>query len=279
MAGIVLKGQITASMLRLQLATKSRQLAVSEGLLHDLTTGSTPSVIFGRDASGRHGNFHPASYRSICANSAWARRLTKVHTASRKALPRTDWRWMELDSANSSDALLMNIFCHPHVFRTGLVYALLGIDRGKPDFGFKPKVPLLGNKADRTEIDMKLDCLLVEAKLTESGFQNTKVEQLRRYRDIETVFDVRELPQEGGCVRGYQLIRGALAAYASNASFCVLSDARRIDLIEEWYRVMSAVCCRDFRWKLKILTWQELAAALPRSLQQFLEAKYDIIPN
>lgn len=280
MSGSAADSRLTASMLRLLLGTRNRQLAVSQGLLHDLTTGSAPSIIFGRDERGRHGNFHPASYRKICQNPAWAHRLTKVHTASRRAMPRADWRWRELDCANSSDALLMSIFCHPQVFRTGLVCAMLGVDRGsKPEFGCKPRVPLLGNKADRTEVDMKLGGLLVEAKLTEASFQNTTVEQLVRYRDFETVFDLRELPRRGISVRGYQLIRGALAAYAGNASFCVLCDARRVDLIDEWYAVLSAVCCPDFRWRLKILTWQELAAALPLTLQRHLEVKYDISPD
>jgi hypothetical protein len=49
---------------------------------------------------------------------ARARRLTKVHTESRKALLTTGWRWMELDCANSSDALLMNIFCYRRTVAT-----------------------------------------------------------------------------------------------------------------------------------------------------------------
>src|SRR6266404_5841357 len=49
-------------------------------------------VIFGRDEQGRHGNFHPASDTSICSNPAWLRRLTKVHTASRRSRARKDWQ-------------------------------------------------------------------------------------------------------------------------------------------------------------------------------------------
>jgi hypothetical protein len=70
-----------------------------------------PSVIFGCNESRQHGNFYPASYRNICAHPEWARRLAKVHTGSRRASPRAGWRWRELDCANSSDALLMNVFC------------------------------------------------------------------------------------------------------------------------------------------------------------------------
>ena len=51
--------------------------------------------------------------------------------------------------------------------------ALLGIESNAvPEFGFKPRTPLLNDKHDNTEIDMKIGELLVEAKLTESDFQS-----------------------------------------------------------------------------------------------------------
>jgi hypothetical protein len=75
----------------------------------------------------------------------------------------------------------------------------------------------------------------------------------------------------------YQLIRNVLAACASQCSFCVLHDARRPDLKEEWFRVMAAVRHAELRARLKVLTWQELAAHLPGKLQAFLDAKYGIV--
>jgi hypothetical protein len=69
-----------------------------------------PTVIFGPAESRQHGNLYPACYRNICANPEWAHRLAKVQTGSRSARPRA-WQWRELDRANSSDALLMNILC------------------------------------------------------------------------------------------------------------------------------------------------------------------------
>jgi len=50
--------------------------------------------------------------------------------------------------------------------------------------------------------------------------------------------------------------------------------ARRRDLITIWYSVLSAVHYPSFAWRLKLLTWQELASVLPKDLQQFVEAKY-----
>jgi hypothetical protein len=184
-----------------------------------------------------------------------------------------------LDSCNSSDALLMSIFCHPDVVDQPAVRALLGIEsKTVPEFGFKPRTPLHNGKHDNTEIDMKIGELLVEAKLTESDFQFAGLGLISRYRDLEAVFDVSELPTRNGKYCVYQLIRGALAAYAAGCSFCVLCDARRPDLVESWYRIMRAVGPFELRCRLKLLTWQELAFVLPADLRQFLSAKYGIFP-
>ena len=147
-----------------------------------------------------------------------------------------------------------------------------------PQFGFRPGIPLRSGKTDRTEIDMKIGDLMVEAKLTETDFQTAPARMIERYRDLEDVFDPRELMMSGDVVRCYQLIRGVLAAQATGGSFCVLCDARRSDLIENWYAVMRAVRSCLLRCRLQLLTWQELAAVLPKSLQRFLTAKYGITP-
>jgi hypothetical protein len=76
---------------------------------------------------------------------------------------------------------------------------------------------------------------------------------------------------------GYQLIRNVLATHATGSSFCVLHDARRPDLREEWFEVLAAVKSAELRVRLKVLTWQELAALLPEALQEFLDWKYGIV--
>jgi len=76
----------------------------------------------------------------------------------------------------------------------------------------------------------------------------------------------------------YQLIRNVLAASAHGYSFCVMHDERRPDLREAWFSVMAAVNSADLRVRLKVTTWQELAALLPEELQQFLDLKYGIVP-
>jgi hypothetical protein len=367
----------SASLLRRDLNARAHKFAHEQKLRHEIAPGpnrdTDPLVIFGRSDLGPHANFHPASDRAISANPAWLRRLSKPHTASRRSRARNDWPWRELDSAVSSDALLMNIFCHPRVFngRTldPAVANLLNVDRtAQPRFGINPRVPLrttrkgrsknpselsgsVSTLTDRTEIDLRLDNLFLEAKLTESNFQTAPPRLIERYRDLETIFDSNHLPRKTlytaafhppvedysqlepeseieadvslsneasisrfvipseaqraksrnprislealpisneaqaspnrpkparSVIVGYQLIRNVLAAYAAEASFCVLCDARRHDLIEIWYAVLSAVHYPTFATRLKLLTWQELATVLPKDLQQFLEAKYGI---
>jgi hypothetical protein len=249
------------------------------GSVHELTAGEMPSVIFGCNESRQHGNFYPASYWNICANPEWVRRLAKVHTGSRAARPRAGWRWRELDCANSSDALLMNIFCYRRTLSNPALSSMLGVPSGLvPQFGFRPEIPLCSGRTDRTEVDMKLGDLMVEAKLTETDFQTAPARMIKRYRDLGEVFDSGELMMSGDVVPGYQLIRGVLAAYATGGSFCVFCDVRRPDLIENWYSVMRAVRSCVLRCRLQLLTWQELAAVLPKSLQKFLAAKYGIVP-
>jgi hypothetical protein len=256
------------------------RFAAAHGLVYQRTDGAVPSVIFACGEDGGHGNFHPRAYEAICSRAEWKRRLAKVHTAHKRMRARADWRWMELDCANSSDALLMNVFCHPGVVECTGVRATLGIAAGAvPEFGVKPRTPLEGGKRDNTEIDMRLGDLLVEAKLTESDFQSARMALVERYRDLRDVFDVEELPVCGGRVMGYQLIRGTLAAHASGSSFCVLCDARRPELVEIWYAVMRAVRSFEMRCRLKLLTWQELAGVVPGELREFLAEKYGILSS
>jgi hypothetical protein len=262
--------------LRRELSVRGQQIAIATGSLHELSAAETPSVIFGCNENHEHGNFYPASYRNICANPAWSRRLAKVHTGSRRASPRAGWRWKELDCANSSDALLMNIFCCRRRVVHRALCSILGVRTGlMPEFGFRPGIPLRNGKMDQTEIDMKLGDLLIEAKLTEADFQTAPSKMIERYRDLDEVFDPREFTMSG-VIHNYQLIRGVLAASATGASFCVLCDARRPDLIENWYLVMRAVTSCVLRCRLKLLTWQELAVVLPKSLQKFLSVKYGV---
>ena len=120
----------------------------------------------------------------------------------------------------------MNIFCYPGITRRKPLCALLGVKPGeRPQFGVRPGTPTVNGRADRTEIDMALGHLLVEAKLTEAGFQKARPDLVLRYEDLDTVFHVAELPSADGVFDSYQLIRGIMAAYHLGMSFVVMQTA------------------------------------------------------
>ena len=268
--------RLSAAELRRELS--ARNLVLAEHVPHESTYGTVPSVVY-YEIDGAHGNFLLPSYRRICASAEWSRRLKKCYPASRR-LPRSGDRVRrELDCANSSDALLMNIFCYPGVTRRKPLCALLGTRPGlRPRFGVRPDTPLISGRADRTEIDMALGHLFVEAKLTEADFQSARPDLVRRYKNLDTVFDVDELPWAGGGFSSYQLIRGVLASHHHRSSFLVIYDGRRVDLAEACYQVWRAVRTSELRSRLATLTWQELSSALPRALQRYLASKYGIYP-
>ena len=213
----------------------------------------------------------------------WRIRLAKVAPLGRRTLPATErGLWMELDTCTSSDALLMNIFCHPAIsakaaLREGRVCSLLGVEPGSSlCLGYKARVPLINGRFDRTEVDLRIGNLLIEAKLTEGDFQSASQSSLLAYRDFPEVFDRAHLPKTRDRYLSYQLLRNVLAAFALGCSFCVLVDARRPDLAEAWHAVMRCVRPVKLRTELGILTWQELAGAAPKTVQTFLAAKYGI---
>jgi hypothetical protein len=314
-----------AAQLRQELILRNRAYARERA--HVESYGSAPVIVY-EPENGLHGNFFGAAYTAIAANPDWLRRFDKVHAQAARSLPKPQLdparRWCELDSSMSSDALLMNVFCAPGVADSPAVRNALGIEiDAVPIFGWKARVPLTDGRFDRTEVDMRFGSLLVEAKLTEVGFQTRAAAIVEAYRDFDTVFDRDRLPrveiptsrwlrasefpennsQEFESIvadpalvssllsnidsvfrppgdpgyAGYQLIRSVLAAFATESSFCVIHDERRPDLREEWFEIMAAVKSASLRVRLKVLSWQELAALLPVALQDFLDVKYGIV--
>lgn len=240
---------------------------------HETTYGSIPSVLFQDGA-----NFHPASYKRILASPAWAKRLDKTYTASSRVVRGHERTRAELDCAVSSDALLMNIFCHPQTLRSKRLQALLNLEPGmQPDFGVRVRTPLRDDYEDRTEMDLRLGDLLIEAKLSETDFQTARPDLLARYEAFEDIFDTEALPRSRTLFRGYQLLRGILAAHHADARYTVLADSRRPDLRDQFFAVLSAVRYSHLRSRIALITWQEVAATLPPALRNFLGVRYGIL--
>ena len=265
----------SASALRREISARNLQRAPA--FAHETTYGSVPSVVYSAGDGNAHGNFFPASYRRIQSKADWARRLKKAYTASGRIARPHDRSRAELDCAASSDALLMNVFCHPSTMRSARLCALLGISSDLlPEFGVRVKTPFAGGLFDRTEMDMRCGDLLVEAKLTESNFQTARGTLLARYGDIVSIFDRDALPQRNGVFLSYQLIRGVLAAVHHDVRFAVFADARRTDLREQFVGTAAAVRFSQVRSRLLWISWQEIAACVPPPLQRFLAEKYGI---
>jgi len=268
-----------AAQIRQELSVRNAAYAKARGLTHVCSFGEQSVIVYPPHSSDeRHGNFIEASYAAILAQNEWRRRLEKPHPQAR-SLPKAERPWKELDSCMSSDALLMNVFCHPRVFSAAGVRSLLGIENGDtPVFGFPARVPLRGGRKDQTEVDMKLGALLLESKLTEPDFQTQAAEIVDRYSDLAEVFERSALPRMGEQYCSYQLIRNVLAAHALKLSFCALLDNRRPDLRDACYSIMRCIKSSDLRTRCKILTWQELSGVLRPDLQKFLDLKYGIVP-
>jgi hypothetical protein len=243
----------------------------------EVSYSSVPSIIYAESETGEHGNFLPAAYKRILQQPAWKARLAKVYTGSRFLPRRADRTRGELECANSSDALLMNIFCYPGILRRQATCSLLGIPPGiHPEFGVRAGIPLKNGAKDRSEMDLRLGDLLVEAKLTEGDFQTARCDLVDRYRDLDSVFEIDRLPRRKEKYRSCQLIRGALAAHAHGASFAVVCDQRRQDMIDACFEVLSAVASAELRCRMSVVTWQELAGTLPSKVRAFLAEKYGI---
>jgi len=170
------------SLLQQELIARNSSYAALNFLPHVTSYGELPVVVYQQSECGRHhGNFISASYRAILRSPEWRKRLQKVRSQGRRSLPARNGSWRELDSSLSSDALLMNIFCYPGVTRRTEVCRILGLEPGDlPEFGFMPRVPLLSEATERTEIDMKLGNMLFEAKLTEADFQIQRADLVER---------------------------------------------------------------------------------------------------
>lgn len=266
------------SRLRKELAGKAKRFATVNGLAHYQSLARRdPTILFpGDPATSRHGNFNDKSYEAILANASWAKRLEKPHPQP-KALPedrRGDAR--ELDSSNSSDALLMNCFCYPGAAERILRGCLQTAPTGPVEFGVDGNVPLGNGKPDMTELDMRVGNIVCEAKLTESDFTSKRTEVVEAYRDFHDVFDPSLLPRVEGEYQSYQLIRNVLAAAAHGYDFVLLCDGRRPDLLHYWWTVHAAIRHADLRARSHFLLWQEVAEACPPPLQEYLREKYGL---
>jgi hypothetical protein len=225
-------------------------------------------------------NFFDESFeeieKSLTQNEGKDKRFSKPHTQIKNVL--------ELQSSNSSDALLMNIFCHPKIKSWKGIQTLLKIDAAfELAFAHYPGVLLKNESKDSTEVDLFIKSgdklIYCESKLTEGDFVYKPKAHFERYKNIKKVFDIDRLPVVRGEIANYQLVRNILAAHEvenNNGYFYLFCDMRRPDLAKSFFETVSCIESMDLRNRCKIYYWQDIAAFCGKSLQEYLKNKYGI---
>ncbi|MBM4158540.1 MAG: hypothetical protein FJ216_07150 [Ignavibacteria bacterium] len=185
----------------------------------------------------------------------------------------------ELQSSNSSDALLMSIFAHPDLPKWKGMGNLLGTGRiNNIDFGVKYKLKKSNNKEKKaTEFDMVINnCYIFESKLTEKDFTNKNHKEVEKYDYFDNTFYKSFLKQTKRGYENYQIIRNILALQERFNRFVLLCDERRPDLIIRFYETVKCIRDISIRNKCKVITWQQVAFVCRKNLKKFLEQKYGI---
>jgi len=208
-------------------------------------------------------NFNRKSFNEIKKVDNWEKRLNKRHSYFKDGT-------LEMQSCNSSDALLMNIFCYPKLKDWKGVSDLLEIDFTEDIiFGYDPKFENEYN--NRTEIDLKIGKVIFEAKLTEQDFTSKSIDIVNKYNNFTTVFDQDFLSIKRGTLDNYQLIRNVLAADKHDFRFILLLDQSRIDLMRSLFSITKAIKDVSLRNKIGYITWQELVDSCGKDLKEYIE--------
>ncbi len=217
-------------------------------------------------------NFHPKSFKNIQQNPNWISRLNKRHSQVKGAL--------EMQSSNSSDALLMNIFCHPEVSKWLGLNKLLNVnDLEITGFGINPVILRSGKpETTPTEIDLILNnSIICESKLTEDTFTNKNRQDIEKYDHFNDLFYKSFLKGTQTEFENYQLIRNILSLLTGYIRFILFCDERRSDLIVRLYETIGCIKDITLRSKCSVITWQQIASVVGTDLKSFLAVKYGII--
>ncbi len=209
-------------------------------------------------------NFHPETFAQILKVVGYKKRLEKQHSNV------SDYK--EMQSSNSSDALLMNLFAHPKIKEWKSLRDLIGINEtDEIEFGWNPLFE--NEKSRKTEIDMKIGKSIFEAKLTETDFTQKQIEVVLTYQNVEDIIDISALTKDG-IVSNYQLIRNLLAAYKYQFSLYILLDESRTDFIREFINVKNAIKDSTLSNSFHFITWQEVSNSVGQELRSYITEKY-----
>jgi hypothetical protein len=246
----------------LKLALRADALRYAEARSIPIDTSHASALLFAEVKD----NFHPKSFHQIAGNTAWLERINKAHSQVEG--------FLEMQSSNSSDALLMNVFCHPRIGTWKGVRDILQVSTISPVFGMKAMVAKKSGVGDATEIDMQVGDVFVEAKLAETDFTHKDAATVEAYSELERLFHADCLQRKGSAYDNYQIIRNLLAAAQHQRRHILICDERRPDLLRRYMETVA--CLRDARLRTRcgVVFWQEIRKACGADLSQFLSEKY-----
>lgn len=209
-------------------------------------------------------NFNSATFEHISKKNDFYKRLNKVH-------PNVP-NFKEMQSSNSSDALLMNIFAHPKIKEWKSLRDLISINQSDNiEFGWNPEFE--NEKKHKTEIDMKIGSSIFEAKLTEKDFTKKELQIVLTYPKLENIINLSVLTKNN-IVSNYQLIRNLLTIEKYDYKFNLIIDESRTDLIREFYKVKFAIKDKSLSDRFNFLTWQEISDSVGIELKNYITEKY-----
>lgn len=224
-------------------------------------------------------SFQKESWDAISKDKDYSTRTEKTHPNTRTKEPAV----LEMQSSNSSDALAMNIFCHPGFKKWKGVTNLFEVDNiSSVEFGFEAKVLKTNNnkiEEDKTEVDVFINKnIIAECKLTEEDFCIQVKGIVEQYSEFKNVFHIDKLLQTETHYSNYQLIRNILAANQHSTQFILICDMRRPDLAQSFLQTVTCIKDEylDLRTNCKIIYWQDLAKVVGGELKSFLSDKYGI---
>jgi hypothetical protein len=209
-------------------------------------------------------SFYDKTFNNIINNQEYLNRIGKIHPKVPTIL--------EMQSSNSSDAILMNIFAHPEVKDWKPLRDLLSINSNDDiEFGWNPVHE--NEKWKKTEIDVKIGNSIFEAKLTETDFKSKHLNIVLRYVDVEKMIDLKALTKDE-IVSNYQLIRNIVTAKKYGYKFHLLIDDSRTDLRNEFDKVKNSIIDKSLANSIELITWQQISTCVSDDLKEFLTEKY-----
>lgn len=209
-------------------------------------------------------SFYYKTFNNIINNHEYLNRIGKIHPKVPTIL--------EMQSSNSSDALLMNIFAHPEVRNWKPIRDLLSINSDDNiEFGWNPDHK--NEKRKKTEIDVKVGNSIFEAKLTEADFKSQHLNIVLSYVDVEKIIDLKDLTKDE-IVSNYQLIRNLVTAKKYGYKFHLLIDESRTDLRNEFDKVKKSIIDKSLANSIEIITWQQISTCVSDDLKEYLTEKY-----